>query len=338
MIIRSRAPARITFGGGGTDISPYDENYGGICIGAAINKYSYCTLKKTVSPEIRIDAWKVGENQTFTSLDELKYDGNLDLVKAAIKTMKPSFGFELYLRSDLNLHSGLGGSASASASLMGVFNYLRDRNQLSSSDIAENSFLIEEKLKNRGGRQDQYAAVFGGINLYEFFGGKFVRVNPVKMKDDSLLELEKNLLVVHTGEREKSSGEVQNENIKQGLYTEKEKIEQLHEIKNIAIEVEYALRKGNLQRFGELIRESWEYKKKFNPQVTNPNIDELNRVALKNGALGGRLMGAGGGGHMLFYCYPNKEQVVREKLEGLGAKVLDFSFDFKGLQTWEVEA
>jgi D-glycero-alpha-D-manno-heptose-7-phosphate kinase len=337
MIVRSRAPVRITFGGGGTDLSPYDEEHGGLCLGATINRYSYCSLERRVNPQINIGSWKVGNGQSFENLQEVSYNGDADLIKAAVKQMQPRFGFEIYLRSDIQPHSGLGGSASACVAIIGAFNYFKDKDRLTSYQVAEHAFLVEqEELKNKGGRQDQYAAVFGGINFYEFLGGDIVRVNPVHMKEGDLLELEKNLLVVHVGERGKSSGEVHLEEFKTGAHTDSSKIEKLDTIKEIAKRMEYALRTGDLQTFGELVRESWRLKKEFNPKVTNDYVDKLNETALRNGAIGGRLMGAGGGGHMLFYCHPNTEQIVREKLEGLGAKVLDFSFDFKGLQTWEV--
>jgi D-glycero-alpha-D-manno-heptose-7-phosphate kinase len=294
-------------------------------------------LEKRVSPGIKIKAWKVGNEQTFENYQEMEYNGDSDLIKAVIKKMQPCSGYELYLRSDIQPHSGLGGSASACVSIVGSFNYFRDRSRLTRSGIAEVAFLAEEEeLKNKGGRQDQYAVAFGGINLYEFHGNDFVRVNRVEIKGDTMLELEKNLLVIHTGNREKSSGEVHKEEFKMGLHTKDAKISKLHEIKKIAEEMEYSLRKGDLNMFGELIKESWEQKKLFNPKVTNPYIDQLNKVALEYGAIGGRLMGAGEGGHMLFYCHPNREQIVKEKLEELGAKALDFSFDFEGLRTWEV--
>ncbi len=338
MIIRSRAPVRITFGGGGTDLESYDKDYGGLCLGATINRYSYCSLERRVNPGINIGAWEIGNGQFFENLEEVEYNGDLDLIKAAIKKMQPPFGLGIYTRSDMRPHSGLGGSASACVAIIGALNCFRDKDRLTDYQIAEHAFLVEEEgLKNKGGRQDQYAAVFGGINFYEFLGGDFVRVNPVHLKEDDLLELEKNLLIVHVGERGKSSGEIHSEEIKTGAHTDLRKIEKLNNIKKIAKEMEYSLRKGKLQTFGELIGESWERKKEFNPEVTNAYVDELNEIALKNGAIGGRLMGAGGGGHMLFYCHPNKEQIVKEKLEGLGAKVLDFSFDFKGLQTWEIK-
>lgn len=332
MIIRSRAPVRITFGGGGTDISPYDKEYTGICLGATINRYVYTSL---ISPKkgITINSWDLNSKSHFKNISGLFYDGNCDLIKAVIKKMNPKKGLELYVRSDAGPHSGLGASASACASMIGVFNHLRIKNRLTKYQISELAYNIEQnELENVGGRQDQYAAVFGGINLYEFHGDNKVFVNPLDIKKDYILELEKNLLLVYVGERTKSSGAIHKEEEKKGI-----DVARLHDLKQIAIDMEYALRKGNLDDFGTLIKKSWDNKILFNSQITNPHIDNLIRTCLENGAIGARLMGAGGGGHILVYCKPNKEQIVSQKLIKKGAKIIPFSFDFTGLQTWEVE-
>lgn len=335
---RSRAPVRITFGGGGTDIDPYDKNHGGICLGATINKYVYATLKIRNDKEIRIDSWDYKKSQNFEERNRINYNGELDLLKAVIKKMDPPYGFDLFVRSDVSTSSGLGLSAAASVSTIGLLNHIRKKDRLTNHQIAELAFLIEqEELKNLGGRQDQYASVFGGINLFEFYGDNHVLINPTKAKPDYILELEKNLLIFSTSQRIKTSGEVHKESKEQGLFNNSEKIEQLHKIKKIALEMDYSLREGKLKEFGDLIKYSWELKKSFNPMVTNENIEDLINTALNNGAIGGRLMGAGGGGHLLFYCNSNKEQIVKEKLEEKGVKYINFNFDFRGLETWEVE-
>jgi len=333
-IYKSRAPVRITFGGGGTDIPPYDEKYRGLCLGATIDKYVYSSLRKRRDKHIEITSWDLNSLQSLDSIKDICYDGKIDLIKAAIKKMNPDFGFDLYVRSDVHPHSGLGASASAAVSIIGVFNHLRDKDRLTNHQIAELAYIIEdEEIKNISGRQDQYAATFGGINLYEFHGGNFVLVNPLNLKKDYILELEKKLLIAYVGKRVKSSGEMHK---KEKSAMDEKKIKRLHKIKKIARDMEYCLRKGNLKDFGYLIRESWERKVAYNPNVTNQHIDDLVETALKNGAIGARLMGAGGGGHLLIYCDSNKEQIVAEKIEKMGAKILPFSFDFTGLQTWEV--
>jgi D-glycero-alpha-D-manno-heptose-7-phosphate kinase len=330
MTIRSRAPVRITFGGGGTDISPYDKQHTGLCLGATIDKYVYTSLIPRGDKKIEINSWDLKSKQTFESLEDLAYDGNGDLIKAVIKKMNPSYGFNLFVRSDVQPHSGLGASASAAASIIGSFNYLRKEDKLNRHQIAELAYLIEkEEIKNLGGRQDQYAAVFGGINLYEFRGDDFVKVIKMDIKENVLFELGKNMLLVYAGKREQSSGLVHTKE-------DSSKTERLHEVKKVAEKMEFVLREGKLKEFGELIKESWEKKVGYNPNVTNKRINFLVDTALENGAIGARLMGAGGGGHLLVYCKSNTEQIVAQELEGSGAKVIPFSFDFTGLQTWEV--
>ena len=337
-VYRSRSPVRITFGGGGTDIYPYDKDYGGICLGATINKYVYATLNIRDDKKINIYSWDYKKQQNFNDRDEVSYNGEIDLLKAVINKMDPEYGFNLFIRSDISTNSGLGLSAAASVSTIGLFNHLRKKDRLTDHQIAELAFLVEEEeLRNLGGRQDQYASVFGGINLFEFYGGNKVLINPTKAKQDYILELQKNLLIFYTGQRTKFSGDILRELKKQGSFIDDNKIKQLDEIKEIALEMNHCLREGYLKKFGELIKTSWETKKKFNPKVTNDKIDDLVNIALENGAIGGRLMGAGGGGHLLFYCNSNKEQIIKQKLEEKGAKSIDFSFDFKGLQTWEIE-
>lgn len=333
MIIRSRAPVRITFGGGGTDIPPYDKEHTGLCLGATIDNYVYTSLTPRENSKIEITSWDLNSKQHFNSLEEITYDGNCDLIKAVIKKMRPMYGFDLYVRSDIKPHSGLGASASAAVSIIGAFNHLRKKDRLTKHQIAELAYLIEqEEIKNVTGRQDQYAATFGGINLYEFHGDNKVFVNPVNIEKDYILELEKNLLIARVGERTESSGELHKKEKSKSI-----DIERLHEIKSVAEEMEYTLRRGKLNDFGLLIKESWDRKVEYNSGITNPHIDSLINLALKNGAIGARLMGAGTGGNLLIYCKPNKEQIVAKKLEEEGAKIIPFSFDFTGLQTWEAE-
>ena len=345
--IRSRAPVRITLGGGNTDLPPYDERYGGICINATINRYVYSSLKLRDDKKIIIRSDIINlyggfetHQENFDNIEEIKINGQnkLDLIKAVVLEMNPSFGFNLYVRSEVPPQSGLGASASLCVSVIGVFNHLRKKHRLTRHEIAETAFRIEDKkMKNKGGRQDQYAAAFGGINLFEFLGGNNVKINPIEIAKDDLLEIEKNLLIVSSGRRNLSSGEIQKETEKK-INEDSNDLKRLHDLKDNAKEVEFNLRRGNLKKFGRLILEGWNNKKKFNPSVTNTYIDALIEESISNGAVGARLMGAGGaGGHLLIYSSPDKEHKIREVLNERGAKSIDFSFDFEGLRVWEVE-
>ncbi len=346
-VIRSRAPVRITFGGGGTDLSPYDKEHGGVCINATINKYVYSSLKLRDDRKITIKSDIINlhggfesYSENFDSIDQIGVspESKLNIIRATILEMNPPFGFDLYVRSEIPPHSGLGASASLCVSVIGVLNHLRKKNRLTKHDIAETAFRVEQnRLNNIGGRQDQYAASFGGINIFEFYGDSNVRTNQIEMQKDYLLEIEKNILLVYSGMKGKSSGEIHKEEKEKNLYQDIEKVKRLHHIKQTGFDVAFNLRRGNLKKFGKLIKESWDRKKLFNPAISSMYIDAIIEEALNNGAIGARLMGAGGGGHVLIYCKPDQEHKVREVLNARGASAVDFSFDFEGLKVWEVE-
>ena len=278
--------------------------------------------------------------ESFERIEDIEItdESKLNIIKAVILEMNPQYGFDLYVRSEVPPHSGLGASASLCVSTIGIFNHLRKKNRLTKHEISETAFRVEqERLKNISGRQDQYAAAFGGINLFEFFGEDHVRVNSIEIPKNYLLEIEKNILLVSSGMKGKSSGEMHKEEKEKNMFENPEKIKRLHDIKETGIEVAFNLRRGNLKRFGSLIKESWEKKKKFNQDVSSTYIDALIEEALSNGAIGARLMGAGNGGHLLIYCNPDTEHKIKELLAQKGAKSIDFSFDFDGLVVWEAE-
>lgn len=343
MIIRSRSPMRISFGGGGTDIPPYSDEKGGCVVSAAINKYSYATLEPRNDQEIHIESWDFLKKLRFNSIEEMEYNSELDLLKAAIKKMNTTrMGLNIFLRSDVPPKSGLGSSAAAFAALIGLFNHLR-ADKMTLYEIAELAHKIErEELKIAGGKQDQYATVFGGINFIEF-GNGWVRVNPLKMKKEYILELEKHLVLAYVGERSEGdvirnyvTGDIITDQIKSVVEKKEDVMNALDKTKEIALEMKKALLLGDFTKFGELLHEAWEQKKKFSKMVSKQYINDLYDLARKNGALGGKLTGAGGGGFMLFFCEPNTEQIVANELEKAGAKPVNFVFDFDGLQTWEV--
>ena len=334
MIIRARAPVRISFAGGGTDVSPYCEEKGGCVVNAAINKYAYATLT-TTKDKVIVESSDFNQTQEFRNITDIYYNGQLDLLKAVIKHYGKE-NIKLFLRSDTPPRSGLGSSASAFVAAMGVFEHLKNENSMTNYEIAELAYKLErEELKNYGGRQDQYAAVFGGINFMEFKGNDFVKISPLKLSKDVLLELEKNLVLVNIGER-RDSGDIL---IDQTARYEKGKekvINAMDRSKELAIEVKKALIKGDLNRFGNLLHEAWEEKKKYSKMISNLKIDYLYKIARNAGAIGGKVSGAGGGGHMIFYCKPNTEQLVSKTLEAAGCRVVSFSFDTNGLQSWEI--
>ena len=337
MIIRSRSPVRISFAGGGTDIAPYCNEKGGCVVSASINQHAFATLVGRDDKEIHIESADFLRNLRFGKTDQLTYNNDLDLFKAVIRQMNTiNRGFNLFMRSDVQPKSGLGSSAAAFAAAIGVFNHLRKERKMTHYEVAELAYKLErEELKIAGGKQDQYATVFGGLNFIEF-GDTWVRVNPLRMKKDHVLELEKHLILVFIGERTVEGGVIEDE--KRG-YMEKnpDVIAALDKTKEIAQEVRYALLKGDLYRFGELMHEAWLMKQKHSPLIATPAINDVYDFARKNGALGGKVTGAGGGGFMIFFCEPNKEHIVKQRLEEKGLRPMPIMFDFDGLQTWEVE-
>lgn len=338
-MVRSRSPLRISFGGGGTDVPPYCDEKGGCVVSATINKYSYATLESRSDSAIRIESADFLKSLHFGNAEEMSYNNELDLLKAAVKRLNTTgMGMNVFMRSDAPPKSGLGGSAAAFAAMIGVFNHLRREKKMTDYEVAELAYKIErDELGIGGGRQDQYATVFGGLNYIEF-GDGVVRVNPLRMKQDHILELEKHLVLVYLGNRAAStSGDIIADQTRSFVQRKEGVVDALDRTKAIAEEMRYALLKGDLMRFGSLLDEAWSEKKKFSPMITSRYIDDVYAAARACGALGGKITGAGGGGFMLFFCNPNREHVVIENMEARGLKPLTVTFDWDGLMTWEPE-
>lgn len=334
MIIRSRSPVRISFAGGGTDLPPYCHEKGGAVVSATINKYAYSTLEGRQDREIHIESVDFLKNMTFRHVNEITYNNELDVLKAVIKQLNTTGrGANIWIRSEVPPKSGLGSSAAAFSSLIGLFNHMRAEKSMTRYEIAELAYKLErEELRIGGGYQDQYATVFGGINFIEI-SDKGVRVNPLRMRKDHILELEKHLVLVYTKDRPVGGDIIEEE--KKGYKEKRDVHEALDRTKELAYEVRYALMKGDFMRFGEILHEAWESKKRHSSLVSNKYINDIYDLAIQNGALGGKISGAGAGGFMFFYCEPNKEHKVISALEGAGLRPVSFTFDFEGLQTWE---
>jgi D-glycero-alpha-D-manno-heptose-7-phosphate kinase len=336
VLIRAKAPLRIGFAGGGTDVPPFPEREGGCVLSATINRYSYGTLRPKQDNQISIRSVDFGLSLNYDHRDQLIYDGKLDLVKAAIRKLagQQGRGFELFLRSDAPPGSGLGSSSSLMVALVGMLKEFQSL-PLTDYEIAELAYVIERKdVGIEGGMQDQYAATFGGCNFIEFFGDKVI-VNPLRLSQDIVNELEHNLLLCFTG-RTHVSGHIIEDQTARYKRGDTANVQGLRRQKTLASEMKNLLLRHKLYEFGEMLHEAWEFKKKMSPQISNPAIDELYEAARKAGAIGGKLSGAGGGGFMMFYCAFEKKHEVAEILKKMGCAISDFSFDFHGLQTWRV--
>ena len=333
-IIRAKAPLRIGFGGGGTDVSPYPEERGGAVLNVTIDKYAYCSLAARDDDSVNVTSLDYDLVARYPLNDKLEYDGKLDLVKAATKVMEVKNGVDLFLHSDMPPGSGLGTSSTMTVALVGALGHWL-KLTFGEYDVAELAYRIErQEAAIKGGKQDQYAASFGGFNFIEFQGGTTI-VNPLRIKRELVNELEYRLMLCFTGKTRLSAGIIDDQ--VNGYVRKKEDVVRaLDETKQLAIAMKNALLLGRIDDFGSLLHQSWQSKKRFSTKMTDPYIDELYDVARQNGALGGKLLGAGGGGYLLLLCEFDKRHIVAEKLEELGGKIVDFAFEFHGLQTWEV--
>jgi len=327
-LIKSKAPLRISFGGGGTDIPPFPERYGGVVLSATIDKYIKTVLKFRKDKKLAI---KINGSRKiiYPDINKIKYDGKIDQVLAVINHLyKKSQGIDIEIKEDIN-SCGLGGSSSLFVSLIGAFNELL-KNKLNKYQIAKLAFDIERKeLTYLGGKQDQYAAAFGGINWIEFKKSGEVRVIPLKLPKKTIRNLEKSLILFKIGKR-KSSEELMKEQIK-NTKTKKETIKALCETKKIAFGMKKVLFDSNLEEFGRLLDKAWQLKKKFSSLISNKRIDFVYEKLKGKGALGGKICGAGGGGFMLILCEPNKKNELVKEIRKLKLKPISFKFEFSGL-------
>ncbi len=350
MLIRSRAPVRIDFAGGWTDVALFTEESKGLVANAAINIYSYVTLsckrqqhtpessklQRVLDQSIRIYSADFDTFIEAEDIRQLEYDGNIDLVKAAIRKMRiETGGFDLTTQSIAPPGSGLGTSAAMGVALVGVLGAFTGATLLPYEYAELASSIERHELGILGGKQDQYASAVGGISFMEFMGEE-VKTSRLQIAPDVRYELEKNLVLCYTG-KSRLSGNI-HQNVTDAYKNGEEKTrEALRNLKAIAGSVKNALMKGQLTDFGELLGENWENQKALHPSVTNEQIDKLFKIALGHGAIGGKACGAGGGGCLVFYCKSDQEYRVRQKLQEAGATIIDFNFDLDGLQTWKAE-
>ncbi len=331
MIIRSRAPLRISFGGGGTDVSPFCENQGGAIIGSTINKYAYCSISPRQDEQVIVHSLDFDMTIKYNIKENIVYDGKLDLVKAALNAMQVKKGCEVYLQCDAPAGSGLGTSSTVMVALLSAIAKWQNKD-LDYYEMADLAYKVErEDLKISGGYQDQYAATFGGFNFIEFSGRNKVVVNPLRINKSIINELQYNLLMCYTGNIHISANIIDDQ-VKN--YKKQDSFDAMCEVKALAYAMKDELLRGNLQGFGKLLDYSWQSKKRMSSKITNNNIDTLYTCAKQNGAIGGKILGAGGGGFLLIYCPYNVKHKVAEGLEAMGGQIMDWNFELRGVQTW----
>ncbi len=328
---RSRSPVRISFGGGGSDLTHYFSGEGGAVINTTISLYSHATLRLRDDEKILIRSLDLAECLCADDLrSALAQEGRFGLIQSLLKAIHPDFGFELYLHSDFPMNSGLGGSAVVSAAVLGCFNQFR-RDQWDLHELAELAYQAERLyLGVAGGWQDQYATVFGGFNFMEFRMDQNI-VHPLRIHSDTLLELEESLILCDTGTTH-DSGDIHQDQRQQ---MQQQDVRQLVQ-SNVALSyrMRNQLLRGKLLEFGQSLHEAWQFKRQLSSKISTARLDEIYEGARRHGAVGGKLLGAGGGGFFLFFVPPFHKHEVMANLESAGLKIRPFRFEQEGLRAW----
>lgn len=341
MIYRSRAPLRIGLAGGGTDVSPYSDEFGGAILNATISHYAHAVIEPLNDGGIMLNAMDRKETEQHTDTEEMPVNGKLDLLKGVYNRIKKDFGipnknFCLTTYVDAPAGSGLGTSSTLMVAIIGAFTEML-KLPLGEYDIAHYAYEIERKdLQLAGGRQDQYAATFGGVNFMEFYGNDKVIVNPLRIRNEYLHELENNLVLYFTS-TSRESATIIKEQQKNVLQKNEKSIDAMHQLKEQAFRMKEALLRGKLNEIGEILDFGFTQKRNMAHNISNSSIEELYEAAKKSGATGGKISGAGGGGFMTFYCPLNTRYKVMETLNSFGGQVKPYQFTKQGLTTWTTQ-
>jgi D-glycero-alpha-D-manno-heptose-7-phosphate kinase len=343
MIYRCKAPLRIGLAGGGTDVSPYSDLYGGAILNATLSLYAHATIEPLENDAIILQGIDRKEEQQFPDgihMDSLPVDGTLDLLKGVYNRIRKEYGwhgkgFRLSTFVDAPAGSGLGTSSTLVVAIIGVFAEML-KLPLGEYDIAHLAYEIERNdLRLAGGKQDQYAATFGGVNYMEFYKDNKVIVNPLRIKQQYLFELENNLLLYYTATSRESAKiiEIQSRNV----VDKKEKsIEAMHQLKHQAQLMKEALLLGRIHEIGKILDFGFRQKQQMAEGISNPFIEDIYDRAIKAGATGGKISGAGGGGFMTFYCPAISKYRVMEVLTGLGGHCQPYAFTGHGMSSWTI--
>ena len=337
MNIRSKAPLRLGLAGGGTDVSPYSDLYGGAILNATINMYAYTTLEPADDGKIVFESPDRKLCEVYDAQEAVDTDGFFVLHKGVYNRIVRQFthrplSFRIASYVDVPPGSGLGTSSTLVVSILGAFvEWLKL--PLGEYDIARLAYEIERiDLGMSGGKQDQYAATFGGFNFMEF-NKENVIVNPLRIRNKYADELAHNLVLYYT-DTSHVSAKIIEEQQKNVRAKNTQSIEAMHKLKEQAMQMKETLLRGNIDGIGEILEFGWQYKKQMAGSITNPHIDSIYQAAKNAGASGGKISGAGGGGFMFFYCPGVTRYAVVEALQQFGGKAKRYEFVNEGLKTW----
>jgi len=320
-MIITRSPLRVTLGGGGTDLPSYYREHGGFLIAAAIDKYVYVTVMRPFSPGIYL---KYSSLEHVETVEQVHHP----IIREAIRML----GFrtpqlEITTLADIPAGTGLGSSGSFTTALLKAL-YAHRRRLLHPSELAELACSIEiDKLREPVGKQDQYIAAFGGVTCFTFHGNDRVEAEPLRIPMDALFNLEDNLLLFFTG-FSRSAGDILADQKQRSEKHDEDMLGNLHYVKELGRRSCDALQNGDTALFGELLHEHWEHKRKRSSGMSNTRIDEWYELGRRNGALGGKLVGAGGGGFLMFYAEDHRR--LRSAMKAAGLEEVRFRFDFEG--------
>ncbi|MCR4601986.1 MAG: dehydrogenase [Prevotella sp.] len=340
MIIRSKAPLRLGLAGGGSDVSPYSDIYGGLVLNATINLHAHCTIEETKDQLISIHSFDTGHHQSYPTSRYLTIDGEASLIKGVYNRIVKDYhlqplSFRITTYNDAPAGSGLGASSTMVVCIIKAFIEWLSL-PLGDYEVSRLAYEIERKdLMLSGGKQDQYAAAFGGFNYMEFLQNDMVIVNPLKVKRWIIDELEASILLYFTG-RSRASAAIIDEQRKNTQNHNMEAIEAMHRIKQSAIDTKLALLKGDVDALAEIIKEGWEQKKKMASHITNPMIQKAMDTARQAGAKAGKVSGAGGGGFIMFVVDPVRKKEVEMALREQGGFIMPFNFSDGGAHGWKI--
>jgi len=320
-MIIARSPLRVTLGGGGTDLPSYYEKFGGFLIAAAIDKYVYITLHDTFVPDLIV---KYSELERVPDATKLKHP----IIREAFAEVgMDGRGLELTSMADIPAGTGLGSSSSFTTALLKAL-HAHKKNLVHPNELATQACYIElNRLKEPIGKQDQYIAAYGGITCFKFLENGNVEAWPLKISDQTRHNLEDNLLLFFTGYSRSASAILKEQDVK-SKSDDKEMLANLHFVKELGLKSQHALESGNLDEFAFLMDTHWQRKKRRSGGMSNPKINEWYDLAMANGALGGKLIGAGGGGFLMFYAEDKAK--LRHAMQSVGLKEVRFRFDFEG--------
>ena len=321
-MILVRSPLRISLGGGGTDLSSYYKENGGFLIAAAIDKYVYVSV---MNPFNKGYILKYSQYENVSNLVDIKHPIIRESLKLGFKK-----NLEITTLADLPSGTGLGSSGSFTTALLKAL-YVNSSKNLHPDELAELACDIEiNKLQEPIGKQDQYVAAFGGLSSFTFNQDHTVDVMPLNISDDTLYDLEDNLMLFFTG-YSRSAGKILNDQQAKSIQNDEKMLKNLHNVKRLGFESKNALESGDIRIFGELMHEHWENKKERAVCISNPKINDWYDIAMQNGAIGGKLVGAGGGGFLMFMA--DDRNKLRKALIGAGMEEVRFKFDFEGTKT-----